>query len=119
MMACSLCDSLYYRHKAEFDANHYFCSRDCYMEWREINRKRDVYKKIGAKHQHRVLAESVLGRALTADEVVHHIDEDKHNNAIENLAVFPKASEHMRCHTGKMSSAELDKCRLTTLRGVA
>ena len=49
----------------------------------------------GKKHQylHRWVAEETLGRELAADEVVHHIDGDKHNNTPENLAVM-KDTEH-------------------------
>lgn len=52
---------------------------------------------------HRLVMEDHLGRYLTADEHVHHIDEDKGNNAISNLQVM-SASEHMRLHrsTGNM-----------------
>lgn len=47
--------------------------------------------------EHRVIMERHLGRALTRDEVVHHINEDKGDNRIENLAVMTR-SEHMRMH---------------------
>lgn len=53
--------------------------------------------KEGGKHQHRVVAERVIGRALRKDEIVHHKDGDKKNNAPENLVVMTQA-EHMREH---------------------
>ncbi len=46
---------------------------------------------------HVVITEKHLGRRLKPDEVVHHIDEDKQNNRIENLQVMTRA-EHARIH---------------------
>ena len=46
---------------------------------------------------HRVIVENELGRLLSDDEVVHHINEDKLDNRIENLQVMSKA-EHTRLH---------------------
>lgn len=46
---------------------------------------------------HRVVMEKHLGRRLGSDEVVHHKDEDKHNNHISNLEVMTR-SEHAKLH---------------------
>lgn len=45
---------------------------------------------------HRVIAEQYLGRYLTASEVVHHIDNDKTNNDLDNLWLFPDQQTHLR-----------------------
>lgn len=47
--------------------------------------------------EHRYVMEQFLQRKLTKNEVVHHIDEDKTNNDIENLQVLTR-SEHSRLH---------------------
>lgn len=47
---------------------------------------------------HRVLMENHLGRLLEKNEVVHHLDENRHNNAIENLQVMD-SKEHNRMHS--------------------
>ena len=39
-----------------------------------------TYTKVYGRHEHRVVAEQMLGRPLKPGEVVHHIDEDKRNN---------------------------------------
>ena len=46
---------------------------------------------------HRVLVENRIGRLLESWEHVHHVDEDKFNNADENLEVLT-ASEHGKHH---------------------
>lgn len=55
------------------------------------------YIKYNGRHQHRLVAELILGRALLPSEVVHHKDENKHNNSPDNLEVLTRA-EHMRKH---------------------
>jgi hypothetical protein len=44
-----------------------------------------------------LVAERRIGRYLLPDEVVHHLDEDRHNVAPENLCVMSR-SLHMRIH---------------------
>jgi HNH endonuclease len=50
---------------------------------------------------HRVIVEEHLGRPLTSNEVVHHIDHDPLNNDISNLQVMTRA-EHCVYHLRNM-----------------
>lgn len=112
---CALCDSPFYRRFGEQDIGHrvnQFCSRNCYQEWRAIHRKDTTYIKIGGKHLHRIVAEQCLGRPLTSDEVVHHIDGNKHNNSPSNLAVLPNQTFHAQVHFGEVSNVELQRFSL-------
>ena len=43
---------------------------------------------------HRYVVAHFLGRDLSAVEVVHHIDGNKHHNALDNLALLPGQAEH-------------------------
>jgi|LakMenEpi03Aug12_release.lakeMendotaPanAssembly.Ray.scaffolds.fasta_scaffold11953_10 hypothetical protein len=53
---------------------------------------------------HRAMAETILGRKLTADETVHHCDNDQKNNSPDNLWVFPTKADHTRYHrTGEVA----------------
>lgn len=47
--------------------------------------------------EHVKIMQDHLGRRLTSDEVVHHIDGDKSNNDISNLDLCTK-KEHNLCH---------------------
>jgi hypothetical protein len=49
----------------------------------------------GYVREHRLVMESVLGRYLGPDEIVHHKDGDKQNNAPENLEVFGSNGDHL------------------------
>src|SRR5947208_210673 len=47
---------------------------------------------------HRLIVEEREGRPLRSDELVHHVDHDRLNNAPENLVILSR-SEHQRLHT--------------------
>ena len=72
----------------------------------------------GYVREHRLVMEQKLGRRLEPGEVVHHIDEDRTNNAPENLELFTSNGEHLRAtRTGRVpkwsdgGKVELDRVR--------
>lgn len=54
----------------------------------------------GYELEHRIVMEEYLGRKLEDDEIVHHIDEIKNHNLIENLELCLK-SVHISYHFKK------------------
>jgi len=62
---------------------------------------KDGYKEFGGKkdkiHEHRRVLEDYLDRKLLSTEIVHHINEDKLDNRIENLMICTRA-EHINIH---------------------
>lgn len=55
-------------------------------------------KANGCVAEHRLVAEKIVGRYLKDEEVVHHMDEDRTNNNIDNLIVFVSNEDHTRYH---------------------
>lgn len=56
-----------------------------------------TYRKVRQRHEHRAVAEQVIGRPLHTDEIVHHKNGDKRDNRHENLEVMTRA-EHIAIH---------------------
>lgn len=56
------------------------------------------YKEFDEGHEHVLIAERVLGRTLPIGAVVHHADENRSNNAPNNLVICPNQAYHMLLH---------------------
>ena len=56
--------------------------------------------KNGYIFEHRLKMEEFMGRHLTKDEIIHHLDGDRQNNFIGNLILL-KREEHIKIHGPK------------------
>ena len=56
--------------------------------------------------EHRHIMEVYLGRVLTSDEIVHHIDGNKLNNSIENLVIHSRR-DHVNRHPESLDNLSL------------
>lgn len=58
--------------------------------------------KRGYVSEHRLVMEEHLGRLLLADEVVHHKNEVRDDNAIDNLEIYTDQKRHAAAHAASM-----------------
>lgn len=56
------------------------------------------YILIKGRGEHLIAVERFIKRKLKPEERVHHLDENKQNNSIKNLMLFPNDSEHIKFH---------------------
>lgn len=64
---------------------------------------------------HILQAEKLLGRYLSDEEVVHHIDFNKCNNDLTNLMVFASAEMHARYHRSLQYGTDIELKRINNV----
>ena len=110
---CPYCDELLVR-KPNENLSQFrkrkFCSNEHHHLWRKMQPRKTTVSgyhiTTGGRYVHRMVMEEHLGRPLSDNEVVHHIDGNSSNNDISNLQVM-SSSEHSLHHSQKQSKGEL------------
>lgn len=104
---CSHCGKTLTKYKSQTCRKNNFCSKECRKEYIRKQKRLNthgyvlIYVNDISVLEHRYIMEVFLGRPLTEDEVVHHINGNTKDNRIENLQVM-SYGDHARLHlTGK------------------
>lgn len=121
ILKCDECGKVYQKtHIQAIRGKRNYCSIEC----RRISEKKDIRNRPAWKggtskmlgyvfekvHNHpkandagyvkrsRLIMEEYLGRYLTDEECIHHINSDRSDDRIENLMLFPDKKSHMKYH---------------------
>ena len=109
---CDRCGDKFYRYASEMNRKNrpknknIYCSRKCRAKGYYIDGDGYIYvsaknhpnrNNIGYVRLHRLIVEKHIGRYLDKNEIVHHKDENKTNNHINNLEITT-FSEHSKNH---------------------
>lgn len=102
---CSLkCRPSDYRNNPRTGENHHMWKGGRYKHsdgyWYILKKDYTSSNKQGYILEHRYIMEQHIGRLLTSKECVHHINEDKSDNRIENLRLCIKGHNHKQHHRG-------------------
>jgi hypothetical protein len=88
--------------------NQRYC-KSCHLICRQNQHgKLGKYIYDGERHVHRLVAESIVGRKLEFNEVVHHIDENPKNFSARNLLIMSRVA-HTKLHWF-LFSQKTDNC---------
>ena len=84
---------------------------------RKVNKKRYITvhepenensDENGYAAEHRLVMSEYIGRTLSANEVVHHVNGNKHDNRLDNLVLFKNRKEHSDFHDSAKIKKTLD-----------
>lgn len=58
----------------------------------------EIYYNDSWQKEHRVVVQLFINRELTSEECIHHINQNKSDNRIQNLFLFHNQKEHAKFH---------------------
>lgn len=128
-LKCKRCGKKFFASPSVIKRGRKYCSNYCYHPVKTGESiASDGYYVYSSQKVHRQIMEKHLGRKLLPEEIVHHKDEDKLNNDIENLEVMTRA-EHNKLHqsfggkgeshiNSKLTKTDVKIIRASALYGV-
>lgn len=112
-LLCSTCGKEFEQYASEYDRpsrvrkfEERFCSKKCSAKGKTTDGDGYILlympehpncNSIGFIREHRYIIEQHIGRLLTKEEVVHHKDNNKSNNSLDNLELL-SVSQHLKNH---------------------
>lgn len=96
--SCDWCNKIIVKPRYQVRKNlHSFCSHKHFSLW--LNRDSKTNPLISYRHGSKIARKLVSEHfPLLPWHVVHHIDKNNFNNALENLLVFESQSDHVKFH---------------------
>lgn len=77
-----------------------------------MNKYKSLKIKGSRIDEHRKIVQDLIGRKLSKNEVVHHINGDKSDNRIENLQILSR-SEHAKLHLKNRKLGDITKKKIS------
>jgi len=75
-----------------------------------LSREHPFCNKQGYVYEHRLIMEKCIGRYLKPKEVIHHINEKRYDNRVENLMLFPNDIAHRKIrHNSRIKNGKYVK----------
>ena len=103
---CEWCGKEFVKKSSDISrSEHNFCSEECCLEYRNMAAPQTANQRVAGEVLYRYIAGKKIGRELTAEDEVHHIDGNHMNNKPENLVVVSK-SEHAKIHASRKERDE-------------
>jgi hypothetical protein len=108
-VSCDWCGKQIYKKRSDVTrSEHNFCNYGCYIDFVNFHQAGAPNQQVSGETLYRRLAEMKIGRQLSEDEEVHHIDGSHQNNNLNNLQVL-SASEHAKIHAAQKMRDELGR----------
>ena len=114
---CITCYKLFYVKPSRLLRGVKFCSKECQdisylIETRTITKDGYIQITGNGKNilEHRLIMENYLGRKLTKDEQVHHKNENKQDNRIENLILTDCSTHISEYHPKQIDESTWMEC---------
>ena len=113
-ITCSECGKGFFRSNIKpTKSGKSFCSRECHQRSQYVHGLNKAGYRItrvdGRQvYEHRAIMEGAIGRKLQTSEHVHHINGNKSDNRLSNLAILQKSAHH-REHVTPTFDVELAK----------